>query len=205
MTQDRMEPKSVRGHDVNGESSSVADKTHEAAEYVREATLSRVQAARSSADSAKEKAAERVRSLGATVRKVGEQLRAEDQTYAANKASDFSHTLDDVASYVSSAELGTLVRDGENAAREKPLLFFGSAFVLGLAAGRFLKVAGGAVTGSQSQRSPRPARLPGANMQDELVVPTSSAGLAGSSQPLLDESPYATATRRTPTERGVGQ
>lgn len=204
MTQDSMEPKSVRGRDGNGEPSSVADKTHEAAEYVRDAALSRVQAARSSADSAKEKAAERVRSLGATVRKVGEQLRAEDQTYAADKASDFSHTLDDVAAYVSSAELGTLVRDGENAAREKPLLFFGSAFVLGLAAGRFLKVAGGAVTGSQSQRSPRPARLPGGNMH-EPVAPTASAGLAGSSQPLLDESPYATATRRTPTERGVGQ
>jgi hypothetical protein len=169
MTEDSAETKSAKGREGKpGESSGVAEKTHEAAEYVRDAALSRVQSARQSAESAKESAAERVRTWGAAVRKVGEHLRVEDQHYVADKATSVGQQLDDVAEYISSAELSTLVRDGEEIAREKPLLFFGGAFVLGLAAGRFLKVSSSGVTSSRPQRT-RAARRQGPAMQDEAA------------------------------------
>jgi hypothetical protein len=95
--------------------------------------------ARARAQAAKDAAAERVRKLGATVRRVGEHLRVEDQHYIAGKARDLSQRLDDFAEYVSSAELATLARDTRTLARSNPGWFYGGVLVLGLAAGRFLK------------------------------------------------------------------
>jgi hypothetical protein len=185
----------------------MADKTHEAAEQVRDAALSRVEAVRKSAESAKESAAERVRALGATVRKVGEHLRVEDQNYIADKANDMSRRLDDVASYISSAEVGTLVRDAEDVAREKPMVFFGSALLLGLAAGRFLKVTGASVTSpsrAQSGRT-RAAGRRGSTKQDEAALPSSGSSQTNRAQREGEYDEPARASRRAPIERGVGR
>jgi len=132
---------------------SLSDRSHEVADEVRQAALQRVESARASAQSAKDNAAERVRKIGATVRKVGEHLRVEDQRYIADKANDASQRLDSFASYLSSAELGTMLRDTGSLARRNPGWFFGGAFVLGLAAGRFLK-GGSAGAGSYSYDEP---------------------------------------------------
>jgi hypothetical protein len=94
---------------------------------------------RDSAQSAKDKAAERMTKLSATVRKVGEHLRVEDQNYIAEKASVASQRIDDFAGYVRGAEISTLLRDTSAIARKNPALFFGGSFLIGLAAGRFLK------------------------------------------------------------------
>jgi hypothetical protein len=48
-----------------------------------------------------------------------------------------------LASYVASADLSHLGDDVQRFARDKPLFFFGGAFILGLAAGRFMKSSGG--------------------------------------------------------------
>jgi hypothetical protein len=207
MTQDNPTAKSVRGRgEDSGESSGIADKTHEAAEQVRDAALSRVESVRKTAVSAKEGAAERVRALGATVRKVGEHLRVEDQNYIADKAGDMSRRLDDVASYISSAEVGTLVRDAEDVAREKPMVFYGGALLVGLAAGRFLKVTGASLTSSSQVQSTR-TRAAGrrGSMQDEAALPSSGSSETSRAQREGEPDEPARASRRAPIERGVGR
>jgi hypothetical protein len=109
------------------------------ADGARQVALDRVEAANTSVHEAKDRAAEKVRKFGGTMRKIGEHLRVEDQHYVAEKAQDLSRRLDDVASYVSSAELATLANDMRLVARRNPTWFYGGAFALGLAAGRFLK------------------------------------------------------------------
>lgn len=120
-------------------SASLATRTHEVADEVRQATLERVGSVRDSALTAKRNAAERVRKLGATVRKIGEHLRIEDQRYIAERANGLSESLDDFAGYLNASNFSKLVRDTSAVARRSPTLFFGGAFVVGLAAGRFLK------------------------------------------------------------------
>jgi len=134
----------ARQDDTSRDQATLANRAHEAADGARQVALDRVQAARASAQEAKERAAEKLRKLGGTVRKVGEHLRVEEQYYVAERANDVSQRLDNVATYLSSAELATLLNDTRTVARRNPGWFFGGAFVLGLAAGRFLK--GGADT-----------------------------------------------------------
>lgn len=120
----------------------LSSKSHEVAEQVRQAALDRVDSVRQNTQSAKQQAAERVRKLGATVRKVGEHLRVEDQHYVADKANDASQRLETLANYLNTADVSTIMRDSGNWARSNPAVFFGGAFVVGLATGRFLKAAG---------------------------------------------------------------
>jgi hypothetical protein len=161
MTREQTQSTSNRRPESNGgerQQGELSNKTHEVAEQVRQVALDRVDSMRQSTQSAKEQAAERIRKLGATVRKVGEHLRVEDQHYVAEKASDASQRLENFANYVSSAELGALVRDTSALARKSPTVFFGGAFVIGLAAGRFLKSTGS--NGSTTESTDRsPARL----------------------------------------------
>lgn len=155
---------SVQDKDGGSSQGTLANRAHEVADEARQATLDRVEAARARAQAAKDEAAEGVRKIGATVRKVGEHLRVEDQHYIGGKANDLSQRLDDVASYLSSAELATLARDTRMLARRSPGWFYGGAFVLGLAAGRFLKGGADATSYREPARGgqPRPAekRIP---------------------------------------------
>lgn len=129
-----------------------AERIEQAAEQVQKAAEERVNAAQQSAHAAKERAAERVRKLSSAVRKIGEHMRIEDQGYIADRAGQASERLDAVASYISEAELSTLLQDAEDFARKRPSLVFGGTFVLGFAAARLLK--GGA---TQTSR-PEPVR-----------------------------------------------
>jgi hypothetical protein len=80
-----------------------------------------------------------------------------------------------VANYLRERDFHQLVNDAEDFARRSPAVFLGSAFVLGLAASRFLK-------------SSRPAPDPFANMPDpNRALPPVSTASTGSTQPY--ESP----------------
>jgi hypothetical protein len=121
-------------------------------------------------------AAERLRKLSGTMRKLGEHLRIEDQTYVAEKAASTSDRLDGFASYLSSADLSTLMRDTGELARKNPAAFFGSAFLLGLAAGRVLKAGGrmvaptdGASAETKPERSLTPRNAPSARASSEAT------------------------------------
>jgi hypothetical protein len=129
----------TNGDADKAEAPGLAGKAHEAAEQARSVAADRVHSARQRADSAKAQAAERVRKVGTAFRKVGEHLRVEDQFYMADRAADAGQRIEGVADYIASAELTTLVRDAEDAARRNPALIFGGTFLAGIIAGRFLK------------------------------------------------------------------
>lgn len=173
--------------DTNGgereQAQDVSNKPHEVAEQVKQATLERVEAVRDSTRSAKEQAAERVRKFGSAVRKVGEHLRVEDQGYAAQKAVDASQQLDKFANYLSSAQLGTLLRDTSELARNNSAAFLGGAFVVGLAAGRFLKTGANGTTGMSSTGG------------------TSTRGSSSTSRANIGRSPGASSGSRTGAQR----
>src|SRR5690606_18500587 len=76
------------------------------------------------------------------LRSASDQLRDEDD-FAAEYVDKVSESITKVANYVSSADFSNLGRDAHQFARERPGLFFGGAFAVGLMVGRFLKSSAG--------------------------------------------------------------
>ncbi len=141
--------------------SGIAAKSHEASEQLKEAVVDQVEHARDKAESAKGQTAERIRRVASQLKSVGDTLRADDEMASA-VADRASRGVDAVANYVASTDLRGLVRDTESLARRQPALFFGTAFMLGLAMGRFLKNAPPEPNASDEPRrsSPPPRREP---------------------------------------------
>jgi hypothetical protein len=116
----------------------IAAKSQETAEQLKEAVVEQANQVRDKAQSAKEQAAERIRDVATQLEHVSDNLR-EDDPFVANLTERASRGIERVASYVSSSSPQSVVRDAEQLARRQPALIVGSAFLLGLAAGRFLK------------------------------------------------------------------
>jgi hypothetical protein len=120
----------------------VAAKTQEAAEQVKHVAHERVEQIRKGADSLKTQAVERVRKFASAVRWVGESLRHEDEAFVARYADTASSSIDQLATYLDSADPEDLVHDAHDFALRRPSWFFGGALLVGLGAGRFLKSSG---------------------------------------------------------------
>lgn len=142
----------VTGRTGNGErsGSGLSGKTQAAAEQMKNTVASQVEQTRKRAESAQAQAAERVRRVALQLRHASETLRSEDE-FAARLAERMSGSVDRVAGYVSKADVQHLRRDAESFARARPAVFFGGAFLVGLAIGRFFKS-----SSSQSEGQPRP-------------------------------------------------
>jgi hypothetical protein len=123
---------------ASGGSGKIAAKSHEAAEQWKETVVEQANQVRDKARSAKEHTGDRIRGVATQLRNVSDSLR-EDDPLASELAERASRGIEGVAQYVSSASAQSLIRDTEQLARRQPALFFGGAFLLGLAAGRFLK------------------------------------------------------------------
>jgi hypothetical protein len=137
---------SQKGGNGNQREGGLSERTEEAAGRAREAAIERVEQARDRAregiDRGKQEMADRIRRLGSALHSASDNLREEDSAIA--RYGDMaSETIERAANYVGSADLKTAVRDVESFARREPALFFGGAFLLGLAAGRFLKSSAG--------------------------------------------------------------
>jgi len=99
------------------------------------------------------------------LKSAGDELGKEDETIA-RYVTAASDRVESIASYVSTADPSRVLRDVQDLARDKPAWFFGGAFLLGLAAGRFLRSSqeGGASRGTEELdendflSSPNPAR-----------------------------------------------
>ena len=133
---------SQKGGNGNQREGGLSERTEEAAGRAREAAIERVKGARDRAregiDRGKQQMADRIRRLGSALHSASDNLRQEDSAIA--RYGDMaSKTIERAANYVGSADLKTTVRDMESFARRQPALFFGRAFLLGLAAGRFLR------------------------------------------------------------------
>jgi hypothetical protein len=104
------------------------------------------------ADQAKQQAAQGLNQLASTVRRVSTDMQT-DQPMIANVANTAADQTERIASFLRDTDAREIVRTVEDVARRQPLLFVGGGFLLGLAASRFLKAAGGGGSSQGSYRS----------------------------------------------------
>jgi hypothetical protein len=133
---------SPRNPNGNQRPGRLPERTQEAAERAGHAAIEKVEnvrdRTRDGINQGKQQVADRIRRLSSALRSASETLR-EDDKVVARYADYASEAIEKAAGYVSSAEVARTVQDVERFARRQPALFFGGAFLLGLAAGRFLK------------------------------------------------------------------
>ncbi len=144
-------------------------------------TNQQLRKARASVDeeisSQRERVTGRVRTLSRALKGAGEMLEEDD--LVAQCLHFASDKVEGVASYVEELEPARAADDLRELARERPAWFFGGAFALGLALGRFARSSAQAVSSSPAGRNPRPrTRVANANTRGP-VRPAASAQTAG--------------------------
>jgi len=143
------------------DSTNLADKAGEAAEQAKQAAIERVESLREQAvsgiEQGRSQVAERIRHVGSALRSAGDDLRDQDEVIA-TYLDRASAGVERVASYVTSANPQSLARDAQDFARQRPAWFFGAAFLLGLAGGRFLK--------ASAARGAEPLELDDSELED---------------------------------------
>lgn len=100
------------------------------------------------ADRAREQTAEGINQLAESVRRVSSDMEPE-QPAIANLTSTAAEQAERIAGYLRDTDARQIVHTVEDIARRQPLLFVGGAFVLGIAASRFVKAAGDGTPNSQ--------------------------------------------------------
>jgi hypothetical protein len=101
------------------------------------------------ADQAREIAADGLGQLATTVRRVSGDLETQ-QPMIAGVATTAAEQTERLAGFLRETDAREIVETVQDVARRQPLLFVGGAFVLGLAASRFIKAA----AGGNQQRMP---------------------------------------------------
>jgi hypothetical protein len=86
----------------------------------------------------KDRAAETITHIAGALRKTGDQL-ADEMPVAHDYLGRVATQVEGVSTYLQKKRFGDVVGDLESFARREPILFVGSAFVVGLLGGRFLK------------------------------------------------------------------
>jgi hypothetical protein len=89
--------------------------------------------------SAKQMAADRIGGVADALRATGDTLRSQGTGEVGNYVDQAVDKLDSASSYLQTSTFSDLVSDVGDFARREPAIVFGSAFVIGLLAGRFLK------------------------------------------------------------------
>jgi ElaB/YqjD/DUF883 family membrane-anchored ribosome-binding protein len=93
----------------------------------------------------KDRAAEAIGHLAEALRETGGQLRAKEMPAVDEYLGRAATQVESVARYLQQKQLGQVVGDLESFARREPMLFVGSAFVVGLLGGRFLRSSAAAI------------------------------------------------------------
>lgn len=141
-------PSSAARERVAASASRVAERAEQAAERAHSGAIERVHEARQRAETriveSRDRAAQRISRLQDALRSAGDQLRGEDE-FVADYVDKVSDQVARVADYVRGADLDHLGRDVQRFARERPGVFFGGAFAVGLMLGRFLRSSAGEI------------------------------------------------------------
>ena len=87
----------------------------------------------------KDRAAERIGNVGGALDRAAEQLDSEEDRPLAETLHKAADSLRSLASSLADKDLASLQAQAEDAARNRPMLFLGAAFLGGLAAARFLR------------------------------------------------------------------
>lgn len=102
------------------------------------------------ADRGLNQAAEGVETVADSIRRVSVDMETE-QPQIAELASTAADQAEAIAGYLRETDVRQMIGNVENFARRQPLLFLGGAFLLGVAASRFVKAAGGAQRQGEGQ------------------------------------------------------
>ena len=94
------------------------------------------------ADRGREMAADGIDGVARTVRRVSADMQTQ-QPQIANAALTAADQAEKVAQYLRQTDAREMIANVEDVARRQPLIFLGGAFLLGVAASRFIKAAGG--------------------------------------------------------------
>jgi hypothetical protein len=134
------------------ESAGLSDRLAKTTNDATSATVERLQHARERFDKRlveqRSSIAQRVRAVSRVLDGGGKMLG--DDEFGARCLHYASEKLDRVASYVEQVEPSTITEDLRNVARDQPAWFFGSAFTLGLALGRFAHSTAASVAGASA-------------------------------------------------------
>ena len=124
------------------------------------------------ADRGRTQAAQGIDRVAQSIRRVSTDMQTE-QPAIANAAMTAADQAERVAQYLRQTDARQIISTIEGVARRQPLLFIGGAFVVGLAASRFIKAAGGG-----ESESTRPAYQSGyrADYQSDQASAFSGAG-----------------------------
>jgi hypothetical protein len=132
---------------IEGRVERGSERVERGIEQLASTAADRVREAREQATSGitqqRDQVAQRIRRLGGVLRAGSESIAADDPL-AQNLLDLTSDRVERFADYVSDATPSMLADDLQRAARRRPGLFFGGAFLIGLAVGRFVKSSTGA-------------------------------------------------------------
>jgi hypothetical protein len=123
------------------------------------------------ADRGLDQAVDGIESVADSIRRVSLDMES-DQPQMANLASGAADQAEAIASYLRETDVRHLIGTVEDFARRQPLLFLGGAFLLGVAASRFVKAAGGQ---PQVQGRGQESRLQSGNGTRTIRTPSDTA------------------------------
>ena len=136
----------------SGEQHPLAEAGQEATESVGVLAERATSLGFQQADRARTQAADGLEQVTESIRRVSTDLEAE-QPAIANVVTTAADQAERIAGYLRTTDARQLLGTVEDVARRHPLIFLGGAFLLGIAASRFIKAAGGPSGGSGSSSS----------------------------------------------------
>jgi len=139
--------------EINGEQHPIVEAGKEAGQSVGVLTERATDLGFQQADKARDRAAEGLGQVTDSIRRVSQDM-AGDQPAIANVVTTAADQADRIAEYLRNTDARQILSTVEDIARRQPLVFLGGAFVLGLAASRLIKAAGGSAQGQSAQKQP---------------------------------------------------
>lgn len=113
--------------------------TSEAVQFATDVADKATQSAQKQFAGGKDRAAETIGHLAGALRQTGEQLGTKDMPFVNDYLGRIATQAEGFSDYLKKTSFGQVVGDLEKLARREPMLFMGSALVVGLLSGRFLK------------------------------------------------------------------
>ncbi len=135
--------KTTRGDAAIEEPHPVAEAGERAGESVGQLAERATDLGFTQADRGKAQAVSGISQVAESLRRVSSDMEGQQPTIA-NAGRTAADQADRLASYLQQTDAREIVHTVEDAARRQPLIFLGGAFLLGVAAARFMKAAGGA-------------------------------------------------------------
>jgi hypothetical protein len=181
-----------------GAVSGVVDSAKQAADQVMGQAATR-------AEKQRQTVASGLAAVGDAFRRMGDGLRDQDQGPVAQYAAEIGQAMGDqvgrIAQYLRGRDVRQIVNDAEDFARRRPGVFLGGAFVLGLAASRFLKSSRPAQDVSANMPNPNralpPAPVGGLGMSSAKGT-TGGTGLTGGTGTIAREGTTDTPSNSSP-------